>query len=487
MSKNRFLKILLPSIALTFGSQAFAYTLKEAVAHTLATSPDLLIETNTRDMVDKELRQSYAGYLPTVDLATGWGEQYTNNPTTRASNPLLAAVPNVAVPPTAGMPLEGTKTLTRTEFSLIASQMLFDGLAVFHDVEGKKARVRAESWRVNGTAQDVALDAVKAYLDVLMRRELVQVNRENLAKHESIYGQIQKRSEGGIGRKADLDQAEGRVALARTNLMAEEANLADAETEFLRKVGIPVPNHLVKPDFAEHFPANEHDAVEMGIKHHPVLRASVEDTNVVRAERKVAKAAFVPRFDLQLGMTRNHNLDGSPGDTDDNSAMIRARWNLFSGGKDLANIGRTCYKLQEAQEVQNRAFRQVVESVRLAWSTYNTAKRQLRYFKEHVDASMRTSDAYQKQFNIGQRTLLDLLDSENELYGAKTNYINGKYTELLGTYRVLNAAGCLTEAMGIALPKQVIPKPTALMDGTSRFFNKADVDLFDYRDAPGHI
>ncbi len=475
MSKNRFLKILLPSIALTFGSQAFAYTLKEAVAHTLATSPDLLIETNTRDMVDKELRQSYAGYLPVVDLASGWGEQYTNNPTTRAANPLLGG---------SSLSQEGTKTLTRTEFSLIASQMLWDGFAVYHDVEGKKARVRAESWRVNSTAQDVALNAVEAYLKVLMERELVQLNRENLAKHESIYGQIQKRSEGGIGRKADLDQAEGRVALARTNLMAEEGNLADAESNFLRLIGVPVPNHLVKPEHAEHFPNSEHDAVEMGIKYHPELRASVEDTNVVRAERKVARAAFVPRFDLQLGMTRNHNLDGSPGNSDDNSAMIRARWNLFSGGKDLANIGRTCYKLQEAQEVQNRAFRQVVNSVRNAWSEYATAKRQLRYFKEHVDASMRTSDAYQKQFNIGQRTLLDLLDSENELYGAKMAYIGGKYTELFGSYRVLNATGCLTEAMNIELPKQVIAKPTGLMEGTSRFFDKRDIPLFDSRDVP---
>ncbi len=469
MSKNRFLKILLPSIALTFGSQAYAYTLKEAVAHTLATSPDLLIETNTRDMVDKELRQSYAGYLPKVDLATGWGEQYTNNPTTRAANPLLGGT---------SLSQEGTKTMTRTEFSLIASQMLFDGFAVYHDVEGHKARVRAESWRVNGTAQDVALGAVEAYLNVLMRRELVQLNRENLNKHESIFGQIHKRSEGGIGRKADLDQAEGRVALARTNLMAEEANLADAETEFLRKIGIPVPNHIVKPGYAEHFPATEHDAVEMGLKHHPILRASVEDVSVVRAEHKGARAAFVPRIDFQLGMTRNHNVDGSPGDTDDNSAMLRAQWNIFSGGKDLANICRTAYKMQEAQEVQNRAHRQVVESVRLAWSTYSTAKRQMRYFKDHVDASVRTSEAYSKQFNIGQRTLLDLLDSENELFGAKTAYTTAKYTELLGTYRVLNAAGCLTEAVGMELPKQAVPRPTALMDGTSRFFDQTST-LFD--------
>jgi adhesin transport system outer membrane protein len=464
MSKNRFLKILLPSIALTFGSQANAYTLKEAVAHTLATSPDFLIQTNNRDMIDKELRQAYAGYLPTFDMAAGAGEQWTNNPTTRDENVLLGGT---------SLNQTGTATEYRTEFSLTANQMLFDGLSVYHDVEGKKARVRAESWRVNGSAQDIAIGAVEAYINVLMRRELVQLNRDNLSKHEGIFGQIHKRSEGGIGRKADLDQAEGRVALARTNLMAEEANLRDAETEFLRKIGIPVPNHIIKPEHPHHFPANEHDAVEWGLKHHPILIASVEDTNVVRAEYKLARAPFMPRFDFSLGMTHNHNIDGTQGVTADASAMLRMRWNLFSGGKDLANICRAAYKMQSAQEVQNRAHRQVVESVRLAYSTYATAKRQMRWFKDHVDASVRTSEAYGKQFNIGQRTLLDLLDSENELFGAKTAYVNGKYTELLSSYRVLQAAGCLTEMLGMELPRQAEPRPTGVMDGAMGFFTKS--------------
>src|SRR2546425_5643 len=121
MSKNKLFKILLPSIALTFGGQAFGYTLREAVSHTLMTSPDVLIQVNNRDKIDKQLREAYADYLPTLDLAAGWGEQYTNNATTRVLN----------TDPVSGRilpgPAEGTKTLNRTEFSLIASQMLFDG------------------------------------------------------------------------------------------------------------------------------------------------------------------------------------------------------------------------------------------------------------------------------------------------------------------------------------------------------------------------
>lgn len=473
MSKNRFLKILLPSIALTFGTQAFAYTIQEAVSHTLATSPDFLMTTNERDMVDKELRQAYADYLPVLDMTAGWGEQYTNNPTTRGvitqpGGPTLAS----------SLPGEGTRNLTRTEFGLRASQMLFDGFSVWNNVDGKKARVRAQSWRVNADANNRALDTIEAFLSVIFERERLQIARDNLGVLERISGQIQKRSEGGIGRKADLDQADARVALARSNVIAEEALLEEAETSFLRRVGIPVPNHLVRPEFPSSFPTSEHEAIEIGVRHHPEIRASVEDVNVVRAEHRGSRSAFWPRFDLQLAMNRNHNVDGSLGVSDDKSAMVRMNWNLFTGGKDLANICRTAYKMQDAQEVSNRSQRQTVESVRLAWNNFESNRRQLVPKRAHVVASERTSQAYHKQFNIGQRTLLDLLDSENELLQARLVYIDSKKAELLGMFQVLNATGTLNDYLGIILPRQAEIRPTGLIDGQMRFFDKNNT-MFD--------
>jgi len=475
MSKNRFLKILLPSIALTFGTQAYAYSVRDAVAHTLATSPDFLISTNVREQVDKQLRESYAGYLPSVDMTAGLGQQYTNNSTTRGVAGFNGISAGALVPPVASF---GTTTMTRTEFAVTATQMLFDGFAVYNDVEGHKARVRAESWRVNGNAQDTALRVVEAYLSVLENRELLANTKDNLATIERIYGQIQKRSEGGIGRKADLDQAEARVALARANYIAQQGILRDAETVFLRTIGVPVPGHLTLPETPQGFPNSEKAAVDLGLKCHPILRASVEDVQVTRNEYKGTRAPFVPRLDLQLGHTRNHNVDGNHGDSDDNTAMLRARWNLFKGGKDLATICEKASKMQEAQEVSNRAQRQVVETVRKAWNLYQTQVDRIPSLKEHVDASIKTRDAYQKQFNIGQRTLLDLLDSENELFGARQDYIEGKYTRILGQYRVMNATGDLTRSLGVALPRQAEPRPNGVMDGAMRFFDKSST-LFD--------
>lgn len=467
MSKKSLLKLLLPTVLLGLGTQAFGYTIQEAVSNTLATSPDFLITTNTRDLVDKQLRQSYGAYLPTLDLNAGWGEQFSNNLTTRALDPItrLSLV-------------GGTETLTRTEFGLLANQMLWDGFAVFHDVQGNKARVRAESWRVNGSAQDIALGAIEAFLDVLLNRELVEYARQNLEAHERLYGQIQKRAEGGIGRKADLDQALARLALAKTNMMAQEANLKDANTEFLRRIGKATPSNLERPQQPHPFPATMDEAVDIGLCRHPILQASVEDVQVTREAWKGARSPFSPRVDLQLGYNHNHNVDGALGNSTDASAMLRLRWNLFNGGRDLARICETAYQMQEAQEVQNRAHRQVIETVRLAWNSFATAKRQIPSLKEHVDASTRTRDAYYKQFQIGQRTLLDLLDSENELFSARTSYATGRNTLLVGMYRVLNSTGQLTEYLNVELPRQAEPKPTGVMDGAMSIFSKR-TEIFD--------
>lgn len=467
MSKNRILTLLLPSIVFSFGTQTFAYNIREAASTTLATSPDFLIATNTRDVVDKQLRGSYGAYLPVVDMNAGLGKQYTQNLTTRALDPITNAALN-----------GGTQYLTRTEFGLFTNQMLWDGLGVFHDVQGHKSRVRAESWRVNGSANDISLGAVEAFLDVLLKRKLVELAKINLDAHERLYAQIQKRAEGGIGRKADLDQAEARVALAKTNMMANQANLMDADTEFLRRIGRPVPSDLEIPEKPRPFPSCENEAVDLGLAHHPVLQASIEDVEVTRQAWKGAKAPFSPKLDLQLGFNHSHNLDGALGASDDASAMVRMRWNLFNGGRDLAKIGETAYQMQEAQEVQNRAHREVIESVRLAWSRLATAKRQMPYFKEHVDASVRTRDAYYKQFQIGQRTLLDLLDSENELFGARSALATGENAEILGMYQLLNATGTLNEYLNIELPRQAIPKADGVMDGAMRIV-KDSIDAFD--------
>jgi adhesin transport system outer membrane protein len=441
MTKNTLTKAL---IGLSFiGGAAFscslqAHTLSEAVAQAVLMGPDVAIQADKKNQFNQRLRQAYAGYLPTLDVSAGIGREHTNNPTTRSL--ILAGG-------------EGTETLTRSEFRVVARQMLFDGFAVKNDSEGRLTQVRAEAWRTNGTAQDTAAQVVQQYLEVLLQKKLISLAKYNLDAHERIYGQIEKRSEGGVGRRADLDQAEGRLALARTNLISAQSNYRDAMTRYERLVGLPAEG-LVQPFTPDvGFPENEKAAVALGLNNNPVLRSAISDVSAVRSARKLAQAPFFPRFDLEASLNRNHNIDGSEGDNDSFAVMLRGQYNMFRGGADIAKVNEECWRVQEAQETRNRAYRETQQAVELAWNLFTTARSQQKFMKMHMDASERTRDAYLKQFNIGQRTLLDVLDSENELYSSRTRYITAKNQELFGKYRLLSHLGMLLECLGVQLPE----------------------------------
>ena len=132
--------------------------------------------------------------------------------------------------------------------------------------------------------------------------------------------------------------------------------------------------------------------------------------------------------------------------------MLRMRYNLFRGGSDMARISETTHLTNEAREVMSRTQRQVEESTRLSWNAYTSAAERLPAMKTHADMSMATSESYAKQFNLGQRTLLDLLDSVNESFTSQMNYTSAMYLEMFARYRVLADMGQLLNYLGVQPP-----------------------------------
>ncbi len=424
---------------------ATAETLPETVGKTIATSPDLLIRTNDRLAVDQELRQAKAGYLPSIDASAGIGRERSDNPTTRAGG--LDAI-----------------SLTRQELGIKLDQLLWDGGGTPGEVDRQTKRVNARAYGVQATADLVALRTAEVYLEVLRRQELVALAKENLRAHQQTHEQISLRSERGLGRGADVDQTAGRLALANSNWVAEKSNLREAEINYFRVVD-EFPRSLVKPVAPQdQVPPTMNAAVQQAIDGHPELKAAASDIEAARDQYKVAKAPYYPRLSVELGATANEDLDGVRGDNDDVSAMLRLNYNLYRGGKDKARRAETFHLIDEAKEVRNRTCRQVVESMRLSWNAFAALNDRLVHLKKHVDAAERARDAYRKQFNIGQRTLLDLLDSENEVVSAKSDYINGQYDETFAIYRVLAGKGQLLAALSVPLPAEAKPKTDDLTE-----------------------
>jgi adhesin transport system outer membrane protein len=403
---------------------------------TVKTNPDILVETNQRLANDEAVKGARGGFLPKIDLMAGTGRERSDNSVTRA----------------AGF---SDRTLTRREAQATLTQMLFDGFGVSSEYNRNKARVESAAHKVQGTSEAVGLRAIEAYLNVLRNQDLLQLTKTNLDAHVRTQDQIGIRSQGGVGRKSDQEQVDARVGLARANLISAEANLRDAEITFLRIVGAK-PVTLAKPAAPDTglIPKTIDETVQTAIDNHPILKSARADVKAAEYQHEASKSFLYPRLDLELGYGNNRNLDGVSGDNDERYAMLRMRYNLFKGGSDYARVSETRHLSREAQEVMNRTRRQVDESTRLSWNALYSASERLPSLKAHADMSAATRDSYTKQFNLGQRTLLDLLDSENETFTAQTNYINASYLETFARYRLLADMGQLLAYFGITPPPE---------------------------------
>ena len=427
------LAIVIPLCCMSVGI-ANADTLQEAVDATVKTNPDVLAATHERQAVAKEIDQARAGYYPTLDLAVGTGWEMTDNPNTRNAG-------------------KGEVHMNRDEASLNLRQMLFDGMETKNEVMRQEARTNSRAFGVASSAENTGLEAVDAYLNVLRRQKLVELAQTNLEAHKRTHDQIMLRAERGVGRKADMDQSLGRLALAEANLMSEQSNLRDAETAYIRVVGMP-PASLSKPDSPiSLLPASVDEAIAVAVENHPTLRLANYDVESAEAQHATAKAPFYPDLHLELGTRADHDIDGQRGMDKDITAMLRLRYNLYNGGRDDARREETAFLINQAAEIRNNTHRQVEESVRLSWNAWETVKAQMPAREQHVQSSEKARDAYQQQFSLGQRTLLDLLDSENELFRARTALTNTQYDEMYAIYRIVNSMGMLLQSLNVELPE----------------------------------
>lgn len=426
-----------------FSSYVSALTLNEAVQKTIDENPEVQSEKADRTAVEHEIDQAKAGYFPSVDVNAGIGWEQSTNPTTRSRG-------------------EGTVSFGREEASIQLRQMVFDGFATTNEVKRQKARTNSRAFSVFGRSEITALSAVEAYLNVLRRQELLKLAKENLLIHQRTNDQITLRSERGIGKKAEVDQSEGRLALAKKNVFSEIGNLKDAETAFQRVIGELPKNLQPVSSINKILPESLEDAIEQAIDNHPILKSANADIDSAFAQHATAKAPYFPRLDIEAGASHNVDLDGIKGKNEDAYAMLRLRYNIFNGGKDVARRKETTALIYKAKEIRDNTYRQVVESMRLSWVARETLKNQMQFFKTHKYASIKSNAAYQKQFNIGQRTLLDLLDSANEMFVAKSAFTNAKYDELHAQYRILASKGALNNHLNIVLPEEINPLEIAI-------------------------
>ncbi|OIN12475.1 TolC family outer membrane protein [Oceanisphaera psychrotolerans] len=425
---------VLVGVALVLPVQA--QTLEEAVTQTLITHPKVKEAFHLYQSRQYEQDEAVAGYLPTLDANAGIGYEYTDSPGVRDGND------------------RADKTLTRKEAGLSLRQMLFDGFKTSSNVHRTQAEADAQRYSLLSDAENIALRVSEVYLNVLRQDEIVELSRRNLETHEQIFSDIKRRTDSGVGSTADFTQIQGRVARAYSNMTAAENNLRDAQSQFMALVN-DMPGDLRQPQPDANFiPPSLDDALVIAQEKHPTLASAAFDVDAARYQHQDAKSGFYPKLSLELDNSWNDDIDGVQGHNSDFTAMVRMRYNLFNGGADVARSRSTSALEMQAKDIHMNAHRQVGEGMRLAWAAYEALGRQKDFLRQHVEASYNTVDAYKKQFSLGNRTLLDVLNTENELFEARRSYINAEYDQLLAEYRIMNASGQLLEALRFTQPEQ---------------------------------
>ena len=419
-------------------AQAQAISLTEAIQHTIDYHPELQASKNERLSAGEDLNVAKGGYLPAVDLVAAYGRQHTDNPSTRAIYGHQA------------------RTLNYTQSELRLRQLLFDGFNTPNEVGRNKAVVNSRAYFVQGTSQSLAMRTIEVYLEVLKCRELLTLARNNLQAHMRINDQIGLRSERGVGSTADRDQSLARRALAQNNYQTAQVNLADAEANFASAVG-RLPDELeTPPSIKGEVPLTLTDAQRSMLLNNPYLKSAQADVQAAEKQYEIARAPFYPRFDAELAVGANDNLQGEEGHDNQWRAAVVMNYNLFNGNRDTSRLRSNAYKTGQALDIRNNALRMLNENMALAWNAMANARLQTPVAREYVETTTRVRAAYQDQFGLGQRTLLDLLDSENELYNAGRRYTEVRYTEELAMYRVLASEGELLRKQRVVLPAESV-------------------------------
>ena len=419
-------------------SQAQAMTLSEAIQSTIDNHPELHASMNDRLSADEEVKMAKGGYLPTVDLLMGYGREQTDSPSTRALGD------------------HNKETLNYRDAELRLRQMLFDGFNTPNEVARTRSVVDSRAYYVQGTSESLALRTVEVYLEVLKRREMVTLAENNLQAHKRINDQIGLRSERGVGSTADLDQSVARVALAENNLYTEQVNLADAEANFFSATG-RMPDELELPaSIKGELPADVGSAQQAMMDNNPFLKSAQADVNAAEKQYEVAKSPFYPRFDLELATTADDNTQGDEGHYNTWRAAVVMNYNLFNGMRDKARLQSAAHQINQSMDIRNNALRVVNENLSLAWNAMENARLQTPKARDYADYTSRVREAYQQQFSLGQRSLLDLLDSDNELFTANRRYTEVRYTEEFSMYRVIAAMGELLKKQNVVAPAEAV-------------------------------
>ncbi|TBV01205.1 agglutination protein [Pseudomonas dryadis] len=406
------------------------------VQETLEFNPELQSRLDAFQAATEDRREVFGGYLPSVDLSASAGQ--------------------------ANRQFDNRSDYSRNYAEISLTQMLFDGFRVRHALSRAEHTSRVRYYELLDEAESKALEASEAYLGVLRHRELVTLAQNNVANHQRVQERVGERAQSGVSNRADLQQINGRLSLARSNLMTEIANLQSVTARFQRLVGRTPAASLAVVDLpSARVPGGLEEVLKAGYANNPALYAAFENTQAAEAAFGEAKANRYPTFEFgaRQGLYKNNNSFDNRTDPDPygNESLIelRARYNLFRGGSDRAAERAAQRRIGQAESLRDKACVDLRQTATIAHGDVLNLEQKRTSLAAHREGAANVVVAYREQFDIGRRSLLDVLDSENEAFQAERAYVDGEYDLQIARLRTLHSMGRLLQTLAVA--REAIP------------------------------
>lgn len=354
---------------------------------------------------------------------------------------------------------------SRNGYSLQLSQLLFDGFRTLNTVRERGFDKVAAYFTLLQTVDSIALESAQAHLDVILYRELERLAKENYQAHLDIHAQIQERQESGVGRGVDFEQSRGRLALAQSNLMTESANLNDVSQRYQRLVGeLPPPVLLDAPNLAHWLPVKP-ESFHKELRSNPELLAKQALFQSEGAAFAAAKGLHMPTLELRASTGKDHSQPGLPyRDAHSSNVRLVMSYALSRGGADQARIRQTKAQQYAARDVRDYTCRNIQQELAIAWNNIYKIREQMPYLRQHMEATTRVRTAYKQQFQIGERSLLDVLDTENELFDARRSLVIAEINLAREEFRWLMRSHRLLQALSLSQPFNEVPAEVARLD-----------------------
>jgi outer membrane protein len=404
---------------------ARAESLPEALAKAYQSNPHLNAERARQRATDENVPQALAGYRPQLLASLSGGLQAVRN-----------LLPDNTVQ---------SATLKPWQIGVTVTQVLFNGFKTANSVRVAELQVRSGREALRNVGQGVLLDAVTAYMNVLSNQSLVEAQRANVAFLRETQGITQKRLNAGDVTPTDTAQAEARLNRGLADLNAAEVALAISQATYAQVIGNP-PAQLRPAEIVDRYgPRSRDDATGLAFREHPAVMAAGFDVDVASTSIRVAESSLMPSITVQGSASHSKDSDPTLGTlrTDQASVIGQLNQPIYDGGTAASQTRQAKEVAAQSRLVLDQVRNQARTAAVSAWVANEGAKIAVSASESEVRAATVALQGVQREAAGGQRTTVDVLNSQQDLISAKARLIGALRDRVIASYSLLAAIGRL--------------------------------------------